>query len=248
MRKNHVVQMAMAAVLLGVTAVIGGCSGVSNTDRPREGFADEAGAKPTAAAATTPPTAQHLPEQMPVKPEGTDGTNGGLQTASGAVTGNSDGTAPTGKNVAASSDKSVPGSKSAQPTVEAYSVKKPSLMGISLTDNISTVTLKLGKPEHEYTMDEEEDPIVAYEYSGFVIGFNKVKLVQFVEITSNELNPGLNGFKLGQSVKDAVQALGKPDTSTKYAMSYKSGGTILKLDVDPTTQNILSIKLFAETK
>ncbi|MDF2670644.1 MAG: hypothetical protein K0R67_2950, partial [Paenibacillus sp.] len=33
----------------------------------------------------------------------------------------------------------------------------------------------------------------------------------------------------------------------KFALSYKNDGTILKLDIDPVTQNCLSIKLFADT-
>lgn len=249
MRKNQVVQLTMAAVLLGMTAVIGGCSGGNKADDPPIEHAEQTGVKLIPA---TPQTTDRLLEQVPSKPTGTeppDAANGGLQTASGNGTAGADNTPPAGKNVATSSDKSVPDSKTAQPpAVEAYSVKKPTLMGISLTDTITTVTQKLGKPTDDYSMDDEDDPILVYEYNGFLIGFNKVRNVQFVEITTNDVDPGLNGLKLGQNVKDAVQALGKPDTNNKYALSYKNGGTILKLDIDPTTQNILSIKLFAETK
>ncbi|GAA3400772.1 DUF4309 domain-containing protein [Paenibacillus hodogayensis] len=135
--------------------------------------------------------------------------------------------------------------KAEAPAIEPYDVKKPSLMGIRLTDTRKAVVQKFNKPNSEFEMDDETDPIAVYEYDGFIVGFNSADTVEFVEITSKDVNPGLNGLRLGQKVKDAEAALGKPDTNTNYALHYKAGKTVLKLDIDPKSEAIQSIKLFA---
>lgn len=155
-----------------------------------------------------------------------------------------------------SSDKKVETSSNVKPTesrtttvdIEAYDAEKPSLMGIRLTDTQVTVVEKFDQPLYEYEMDDEFAPLTVYEYEGFIVGFNAKERVEFVEITSKDVNPGLGGLRLGQKVKDAEAALGKPDTNTSYALQYKAEGTILKLDIDPKTETIQSIKLFADSK
>jgi hypothetical protein len=127
---------------------------------------------------------------------------------------------------------------------ESYSQSKPSLMGLTLKASPETVVSKFGKPDEQYTMDDETDPLTVYDYSDFLVGFNKDNQLQFVDVRSSEINPGLNGLKLGQTVNDAYKALGKPDTNTNYVLTYKTEDTVLKLDVDPKTGQINSIKLF----
>lgn len=249
MRNKPVVHGVLAIALVALSAVASGCSGTSKPGEAGPAPTQEPGVKLGVTA--TPPAIAQPSDQGPAKPGGTGGTDeahGDIQTASSGGGSQADNSQAAGKNVTASSDSTTPEDKATPPPVEGYTVKKPSLMGITLADTTASVTLRLGKPENEYTMEDETDPIVAYEYRGFIVGFSKAKLVQFVEITSGEVNPGLNGFKLGQSAKEAVDALGKPDASTKYALSYKSAGTILKLDVDPVSQNVLSIKLYADQK
>ncbi|PYI56497.1 DUF4309 domain-containing protein [Paenibacillus flagellatus] len=155
---------------------------------------------------------------------------------------------PPDKKVETASDSKPPASKPGTSEIESYNAKKPALMGIRLTDTRSGVTQKFGEPVSEYVMEDERDPISVVEYEGFAVGFNAGKTVEFIEITSKDVNPGLNGLRLGQKVKDAETALGKPDTNTNFALHYKAGGTILKLDVDPKTETIQSIKLFADAK
>lgn len=126
-----------------------------------------------------------------------------------------------------------------------YNPSKPTLMGFTINQNMNEVQSKLGNPREEYVMEDENDPITVYAYNGFTIGFDKYELVVFIDVSSLQVNPGLNGLRLGNTIEDAIQALGKPTTNTEYVLNYISDDVILKLDVDPTTQTIHSIKLFA---
>jgi hypothetical protein len=72
--------------------------------------------------------------------------------------------------------------------------------------------------------------------------------VEFIEVASSEEDPGLNGLRLGQTTADAAKALGKPDSSTDYVMTYKTKTTVLKLDIDTKSKTIQSIKLFGRSE
>ena len=45
--------------------------------------------------------------------------------------------------------------------------------------------------------------------------------LEFVDVHSTEIDPGLRGLRLGQRVQDAIAILGKPDTNSTYVLSYK---------------------------
>jgi len=128
---------------------------------------------------------------------------------------------------------------------DVYSQAKPSLLGLTLKTPAEVVEGKFGKPKEQFVMDDDSDPITVYDYVDFMVGFNKHNLLQFIDIRNGEINPGLNGLKLGQSTKDVFAALGKPDSNTSFVLTYKSPGAVLKLDIDPKTENVNSIKLFA---
>jgi hypothetical protein len=128
----------------------------------------------------------------------------------------------------------------------AFDAKKPALMGLDLSSSRSAVREKFGKPISEYVMEDELDPLSVAEYEGFIVGFDKLQYVAFVEITSKDTDPGLNGLRLGQKGKDAVKALGEPHKHTSTTIVYKGNGTVLKLDLSPKDDTIQSIKLFAD--
>jgi hypothetical protein len=44
----------------------------------------------------------------------------------------------------------------------------------------------------------------------------------------------------------AIKALGKPDSQSSYLLTYKTANSLLKLDLDPESREILSIKLFKQ--
>ncbi|WP_051620334.1 DUF4309 domain-containing protein [Paenibacillus sp. UNC451MF] len=129
---------------------------------------------------------------------------------------------------------------------EAYNQTKPTLLGLTLKTSPDAVTSKYGKPKEQFQMEDDVDPITVYDYTDFMVGYNKQNQLQFIDIRSSEINPGLNGLKLGQSTSDIYKALGKPDSNTSYVLIYKSKDAVLKLDIDPKTDKLNSIKLFSE--
>jgi hypothetical protein len=130
---------------------------------------------------------------------------------------------------------------------EAYSSRHPALMALSVSEQADKVVERHGSPQSQYVMDDAKDPITVYEYNGFNVGFGADRLLRFVEVKSAVPDPGLGGLRLGQKAEDAVKALGKPDISTDYVLAYQTQNTVLKLDVDPKTKIIQSIKLFAQS-
>ncbi|WP_166246469.1 hypothetical protein [Paenibacillus turpanensis] len=128
---------------------------------------------------------------------------------------------------------------------EDFDPKKPALMGLSLTSSLNDMVKLYGEATEKHEMADVKPVVIVHQYDGFSVGIQENGTVVFVEVQSAEISTGLNGLKLKQSTQDAVNALGKPDTNTKYVLSYKGNGTILKLDIDPKTDTIQSIKLFA---
>ncbi|WP_261807527.1 DUF4309 domain-containing protein [Paenibacillus sp. N3.4] len=128
---------------------------------------------------------------------------------------------------------------------DAYQQEKPTLMGLKLGTSKSVILERFGKPKKQFVMDEDEDALQVYDFTDFSVGFNKKDTLEFVDVHSTEIDPGLRGLHLGQKAQDAIDILGKPDTNTAYVLSYKSQGTLLRLDLDPQESTIQSIKLFA---
>lgn len=141
-----------------------------------------------------------------------------------------------------------PTAKPPRKTFDAYTVEKPLLLGIAIGDTQENVSKLHGNALSTYVMEDADDPITVYEYDGYHVGFNAAKKVEFVEVTSSDEDPGLNGLRLEQSTADAAKALGKPDSSTDYVMTYKTKSTVLKLDIDTKSKTVQSIKLFGRTE
>jgi hypothetical protein len=129
---------------------------------------------------------------------------------------------------------------------DPYDSTKPTLMGFSVNDNMEAVITRFGKPISETEMNDGIGTLQVYEYPGFIFGANESNNLVFIEVNSNNVNPGLNQFRVGQSVEEASEALGSPDSLNEYVMVYKSGGLVLKIDLDPNSSVVRSIKLFAE--
>ncbi|MDR6549025.1 DUF4309 domain-containing protein [Paenibacillus qinlingensis] len=128
---------------------------------------------------------------------------------------------------------------------DAYQQEKPTLMGLKLGTPRAAVLERFGKVKKQFVM--EEDDIEVYDFTDFSVGFNSKGTLEFVDVHSVDIDPGLHGLRLGQSVQDAIATLGKPDTNSTYVLSYKSQGTLLKIDIDPHNNTIQSIKLFANS-
>ncbi|HEX7057646.1 MAG TPA: DUF4309 domain-containing protein [Bacilli bacterium] len=127
-----------------------------------------------------------------------------------------------------------------------FNADKPALMGFTVGAKLADVTERFGKPSDTYTMDDPQEPLQVYDFPGFSFGFDANKKVVFITVSSPDINPGLNGVRIGQTVQQAIEALGEPNTNTDYVIAYTAGGVVLKMDIDPSSDTITSIKLFAE--
>jgi hypothetical protein len=129
-------------------------------------------------------------------------------------------------------------------SVPGFSSKQPKIMGLAIHDPQLKVIAQYGNPADTYVMEDPTEPITVYQYEGFSVGLNGANEIQFIDVSSAKVNPGLNGLRLGYTSSQAIEALGKPDKNSSYVMSYNTKTAILKLDIDPKTKLIQSIKLF----
>lgn len=120
-----------------------------------------------------------------------------------------------------------------------------SLLDLRIRDSITTVIMKLGVPIEQYNIEESGGPITIYEYEHYTVGINQYKQLEFVEVYSASVDPHLQGLRLDDSVKKIIEVLGEPQSQSSFVLSYYDNGSILKFDVDPKMDKILSIKLFA---
>ncbi|PWV90975.1 hypothetical protein DFQ01_13925 [Paenibacillus cellulosilyticus] len=124
---------------------------------------------------------------------------------------------------------------------------KPTLAGIALGLLTSDVKKKLGEPDDSYAQDGDAGSIDIFEYEGLSIGFGSGNQgVLFIEVYGADVVTGLSGVRVGDSEDAAVKAIGKPDSQSSYLLTYKTTNSLLKLDLDPDSHEILSIKLFTE--
>lgn len=125
----------------------------------------------------------------------------------------------------------------------AWTATAPMLHGIAIGDSDSKVRKLFGKEIDSYTLEEETETIKVLEYDGFAIGINDSKAVHYIEVYGNDISAGLSGLQVGDKPDQALQMLGKPEKQTTYLLTYKASGALLKLDLDPEQNEIVSIKL-----
>ncbi|WP_054027829.1 hypothetical protein [Bacillus sp. FJAT-28004] len=121
----------------------------------------------------------------------------------------------------------------------------PLLHGIAIGDSHASVVKQFGKPLDSYKLEEETDPVTVLEYDGFAVGINAKKTTQFIELFEKNIQAGLSGLQIGDNPESALLALGKPEKQTTYLLTYKAHKALLKLDLDPEHNEIISIKLLA---
>ncbi|MDQ6419036.1 hypothetical protein RB620_06250 [Paenibacillus sp. LHD-117] len=129
----------------------------------------------------------------------------------------------------------------------SWSEDVPSLHGIAIGDKTAAVSKLLGKELDSYELEEEVDRIKVNEYEGLSVGFNQKGAVHFVEVYGHQTSAGLNGLKIGDKPDQALQKLGKPESQTDYLLTYAAEGALLKLDIDPGVNEIVSMKLIARS-
>lgn len=129
---------------------------------------------------------------------------------------------------------------------DTYEVSKPTLMGLQLNSSKSTVITKFGEPKNQHKLEDDGGVINVMNYDDFSVGLNTDNQVEYIEVQTDEVDPGLGGIRVGSTTSDVIDKLGKPSANSSYVMSYNSPGAVLKLDVDIDLDQIISIKLFPE--
>ncbi|CAM4307247.1 hypothetical protein [Paenibacillus tarimensis] len=123
-------------------------------------------------------------------------------------------------------------------------LSSPSLKGISLGDSRSSVTKQYGSPADSYSLSERKSQVEVYDYEGFTVGFDEGGHVHFVEVYGEGLQTGIAKLLIGDEGDKAKKVLGTPHSSTKFVLTYTAEQTMLKLDLEPDTGRIVSMKLF----
>lgn len=126
-----------------------------------------------------------------------------------------------------------------------WAAADPLLHGLAIGDNEKTVRGLYGEEIDSYKLEDEFESITVLEYDGFAVGLNKKKTVQYIEVFDKQADTGLSGLRIGDKLDRALDELGKPETQTDYLLTYHADGAFLKLDIDPTLNEIISIKLIA---
>ncbi|MCM3340337.1 DNA uptake lipoprotein [Paenibacillus sp. MER TA 81-3] len=126
---------------------------------------------------------------------------------------------------------------------QTFDRTQPKLKGISLKSTDKDIRTLWGEPDNHFVMDEI-DPIDVLEYGGFSFGCHQSGDVVFVEVSGEGQSTGIKGLKIGDNEDQAERTLGKPDHDTNYVWSYEIKSALLRLDMDPKTNKIQSVKLF----
>lgn len=121
----------------------------------------------------------------------------------------------------------------------------PTLMGVAIGDAAASIGQRFGEPTSTSVLPDDAVEASVLNFPGFTIGVRNQKVL-FVEVSTRSINPGLNGLRLGDELASATEKLGQPTTSSEFVVTYAGNGSILKLDVDPDTKQIHSMKLFPE--
>ncbi len=119
------------------------------------------------------------------------------------------------------------------------------LLGFALQEPMSAVIAQYGHADEQFTMEDGEEVIIVHYYPGFTIGCNHQRGIHFIDVYSANIDPQLDGLRIGSTRMEALDILGEPMQHTLSVIMYEREGTILKLDIDHTSDQIVSIKLFA---
>lgn len=143
-----------------------------------------------------------------------------------------------------SANKTSPG-RIGQP--DQWSMDSPRLKGVAIGDSDETVRRFFGQAADSYHLEESTGAIQVLEYDGFSIGLNEGGFVHFVEVFGTDTLAGLSGLRIGDDPDKALKELGKPDTRSDYLFIYDAAGATLKLDVNPDRDEIVAMKLIAQS-
>ncbi|MFC5405738.1 hypothetical protein [Cohnella soli] len=127
----------------------------------------------------------------------------------------------------------------------AFNFKSPSLANIKLGDTDDVIIKKYGLPVESYPLPGDEGTIDIWEYDGLSIGLDETSAVVYIEVNADKAKTGILGLKLGMEGSDAAKLLGIPVDGMSNVLTAKVTGGWVKLDLDPDTRAVLTIRLLS---
>ncbi|MFC5529183.1 hypothetical protein [Cohnella yongneupensis] len=119
----------------------------------------------------------------------------------------------------------------------------PMLHGIALMETDASIESRFGTSSAKYALPGDSTTIDMWDYPGFSVGFNSDGLVVFIEISSSDVTSGVLGLTTGITGSEAADLLQILDHPQTHVLTMEVTGGWLKLDLDPDTHEVLSIKL-----
>ncbi|THF83347.1 hypothetical protein [Cohnella fermenti] len=129
----------------------------------------------------------------------------------------------------------------------AFDPNDPQLSGIRLGDSASEAEQRLGDVQAEYELPSGRSDIHMKEYAGATVGFDDSGRAVYVELSGSASSSGIKGVRLGGSAEEAAAALGLALAPEDMLLLLDVKGGLLKLDLDPVSRDILSVKLIGNS-
>jgi hypothetical protein len=129
------------------------------------------------------------------------------------------------------------------PSDIGFDARQPTLADLSLGMNRLNVEKRLGSPALEYDLPIAGGTVRMNEYDAATVGYDASDSVIYVEVSKLGSDSGLIDIQVGQRGKQAAGTLGLPFTPETRVLSEPVEGGTIKLDLEPSTQDVLSIKL-----
>lgn len=124
-----------------------------------------------------------------------------------------------------------------------FLTKSPSLAHLKLGNTDKEVVHRYGLPVETYPLPGDDETIEIWEYDGMSVGLNERDKVVYIEINSGMADTGIDSLDYGMKGSQAAEALGIPGDVKTNVLSLEVTGGWLKLDLDPDTQKVISLKL-----
>ncbi|TVY04153.1 hypothetical protein [Cohnella terricola] len=133
-----------------------------------------------------------------------------------------------------------------KPTEPIFEPQSPSLASLKLGASEKEVVKHYGAPDDSYPLPGDSNTINIWEYDGLAIGLNERDKVVYIEITSNKVNTGVQGLSYGMDGTKAADLLGISAGAKTNVLALEVSGGWLKVDLDPDSRKVLSIKLLKD--
>lgn len=130
---------------------------------------------------------------------------------------------------------------------QQWNASHPIMLGLSIGDSNKLVSERFGKAIDIYSLEDDSESIEVHEYKGFAVGINDKHAIQYIEVYDKSIVTGLSGVHVDDRSDAVLKALGKPSSQNSFIITYEGKDSLLKFDLDPDHDKIVSIKLLAVT-